>query len=101
MPHFRKTATWGDVQSPALVRLGWFEWCLPPLPIPQLSGEQKLLGGKLQTGFVGFSYNLMLRIESNSKVVVDAHLLNTEDFSPDFRQHLLDRGVRQNLTTRI
>jgi len=28
--------------------------CLPPLPIPQLSGEQKLLG-KLQTGFVGFS----------------------------------------------
>jgi len=25
---------------------------------------------------------------------VDAHLLNPEDFSPDFRQHLLDRGVR-------
>jgi len=58
--------------------------------------SKKLLGGKLQTGFVGFSYNLDAEESPpNSKKLSWMPTCSTpEDFSPDFRQHLLDRGVR-------
>jgi len=57
----------GSVQSPALVRLGWFECACHRCQFRNCLVQSCL--GVLQTGFVGFSYNLMLRIESppNSK----------------------------------
>jgi len=56
------------VQSPALVRLGWFDGACHRCQFRNCL-VSKAAWGKLQTGFVGFSYNLDAedRIPPNSK----------------------------------
>jgi len=94
----------GSVPVTSLVRLGWFEWCLPPLPIPQLSGEQKALGVSCKPALLALATIWMLRIESppNSKKLSWMPTCSTRRTSAQISAPSRPGcSEPQNLTTRI